>query len=158
LSNLLFAMEYYDNVPGLATSAIQDKYYQTSKDFYNRNIDFTTFYQKTTPKVRELLKPEFMESASLGNTTFWRIAENSQAYRWHSHTPIKMYYGEKDEAVPVYIATLPASYQQELGCTNIQALSAGANADHRATYIYSLIHAKPWFDGFLKNMDCKKLE
>ncbi len=150
LSNFLFSMEYYNNLPGLAASAINADYYQAAKDFYQWNMDFPAFFGKTTPMVREYLKPEFMTTGNLGNTTFWRILENYQVYRWRCHTPLRMYYGGADEVVPVYLATLPAAYQQEIGCTNIVALPAGLNADHRATYIYSLIHAKPWFDGFLK--------
>jgi hypothetical protein len=35
-----------------------------------------------------------------------------------------------------------------LGKRDAEAFSAGALADHRNTYIYSLIHAKPWIDSF----------
>jgi hypothetical protein len=61
-----------------------------------------------------------------------------------------MYYGESDEVVPVYIARLPEGFHQLFGSGSTHTVSAGAKADHRATYIYSVIEAKPWFDGFLK--------
>jgi hypothetical protein len=37
-----------------------------------------------------------------------------------------------------------------LGKTNAQALSAGANADHRGTYIHALIDAKTWLDAQIR--------
>jgi hypothetical protein len=33
-----------------------------------------------------------------------------------------------------------------LGKRNGAAFSAGPKADHRATYVHALIHAKPWVD------------
>lgn len=48
------------------------------------------------------------------------------------------------------IAKLAEEFHQVLGGGNTKAISAGPKADHRATYIYSVIHAKPWFDSFMK--------
>jgi hypothetical protein len=50
----------------------------------------------------------------------------------------------------VYIAKLAEGFHTLFGTTTTRAESAGAKADHRATYVYSVIHAKPWFDSFLK--------
>ena len=150
ISGYLFAMEFYHKVSGLAASAIRPEFYQTAKDFYNWKISWTEFRRITGDTVQNFLQPSFMKTGYIGNSPFWQILEQSQVYRWRCHTPLRMYYGRLDEVVPVYFATLPAAYQNEIGCTTTVAVTAGSRADHRATYIYSLIHAKPWFDGFLK--------
>ncbi len=149
VANCLFAYESYHRVAGLASSAIRPEYFQASKDLYEWKIDLITFLTKTTFNVRELLRPEFMSTGNIGSAPFWQILEQAQAYRWRCQTPLRMYYGEADELIPVYLSTLPAAYQNQLG-SNTMAISAGAIADHRAAYVYSLIHVKPWFDEFSK--------
>ncbi|MEI7897655.1 MAG: hypothetical protein WCJ26_11515 [bacterium] len=47
------------------------------------------------------------------------------------------------------MAKLAEGFHKLMGSGDTHAISAGAKADHRATYVYSVIHAKPWFDGFL---------
>jgi len=144
----LFACEYYNQMAGLSASAIKPEYYQASRDLYEWKMDLITFLTKTTFNVRELLRPEFMSTGNIGSAPFWQIIEQAQAYRWRCQTPLRMYYGDADNLIPLYLSTLPADYQNHLGCNTI-AISAGAIADHRAAYVYSLIHAKPWFDELL---------
>ncbi|MEI6889482.1 MAG: alpha/beta hydrolase family protein [Bacteroidales bacterium] len=148
ISNCLYSYQYYNQLNGLASSAIRPEFLQASKDLYNWNMYFITFLEKTTIHVRDFLRPDFMSSGNIASTPFWQALDNSQAYRWRCHTPLRMYYGETDSFIPLFISTLPAAYQNQLGC-NTLAVSAGAIADHSASYVYSLIHAKPWFDGFL---------
>jgi len=91
-----------------------------------------------------------MATGNIANDPFWKLLENMQAYRWRCKTPLVNYYGESDEVIPPYIAKLAEGFHQVLGGgSNTKAVSAGAKADHRATYIYSLIHVKPWFDSYL---------
>ena len=149
VANCLFAYENYNKVAGLAASAIRPEYYQVSKDFYEWKMDLMTFLTQTTINVRELLRPEFMATGNTGSAPFWQVLEQAQAYRWRCQTPLRMYYGEADVIIPVYHSTLPAAYQNQLGCNTI-SISAGAMADHSASYVYSLIHVKPWFDEFFK--------
>ena len=149
-SNYLFALEYYCQMPGFAATAIRPQYYQTAKDFYNWKISWTEFRKITGDKVQNMLQPSFMETGNIGSSNFWQIVEKSDAYRWRCHTPLNNYYGESDEVVPVYVAKLAEGFHHLMGSGDTHAISAGAKADHRATYVYSVIHAKPWFDGFLK--------
>ena len=149
VSNCLFAYEYYNRLNGLASSAIRPGFFQASKDLYGWNMDLITFLTKTTTNVSDLLRPEFMATGNIGSAPFWQTLEQAQAYRWRCQTPLKMYYGEADEFIPLYLSTLPAAYQNQLGCNTI-AVSAGTIADHYASYVYSVIHVKPWFDEFLK--------
>ncbi|MEY5034381.1 MAG: hypothetical protein RL447_759, partial [Bacteroidota bacterium] len=69
---------------------------------------------------------------------------------WLSTTPLRNYYGKSDEAIPEYLAKLSVEYQTQLGKKNGEVILAGEKADHRATYAFSVIDAKPWFDSFLK--------
>ena len=112
-------------------------------------MDLGTFLSQTTIHVRDLLQPDFMLTGNTASAPFWQILDQAQAYRWRCQTPLRMYYGEADDIIPLYLSTLPAAYQNQLGSNTI-AISAGAIADHRAGYVYSLIHAKPWFNEFLK--------
>lgn len=149
-TNFIFAKDQYE-FPGLAARAIKPEYYQVAKDFYEYKIDWKTYFSKTKSKAYEMLTDEFKASGTMANDAFWTRLEEMQAYRWRCRTPLTNYYGESDEVIPVYIARLAEGTHQVLGGgSNTKAISAGPKADHRATYIYSLIHVKPWFDGFLK--------
>lgn len=150
ISNYIFAMEYYNQMPGFASTAIRPEFYQTAKDFYDWKISWTDFRKITGDTVQNFFRPEFMATGNLGKTMFWDLQEKSQVYRWRCKTPLTMYYGEMDEVVPVYVATLPQEFHKLIGSNTTVAKSAGAKADHRATYTHSVIYLKPWFDGFLK--------
>jgi pimeloyl-ACP methyl ester carboxylesterase len=149
VATCLFAYEYYNQLDGLASSAIRPEFFQASKDLYEWKMDYITFLKTTTTIVGAYLRPEFMSTGNIGSAPFWQLLDQGQAYRWRCLTPLKMYYGEADAIVPVFLSTLPAEYQNQLG-SNTMAISAGAIADHSAAYVYSLIHAKPWFDDYLK--------
>ena len=148
-TNFIFAKDRY-NFPGLALRAIRPEYYKIAKDFYEFKTDWTTYHKLTPGRAMDMLTPEFLATGDIANDPFWTLLEGMQAYRWRCHTPLINYYGESDEAVPVYIAKLAEGFHNVLGNGNTKAESAGAKADHRATYIYSVIHVKPWFDSFLK--------
>ena len=146
----VLAQEYYLRQNGLAESAIRPEYLQASRNLYSNNINWTTFRKLTRDKLQDFMKPEFMASGDIGDSPYWQTLEQSQAYRWRSHTPLKNYYGGLDEVVPTYIATLPEAFHKVLGCGPTKAVYAGDKADHRATFIYAVLHQKPWFDGFLQ--------
>ena len=144
------AQEYYHQQVGLAASAIRPEYLQASIDFYNSKIDWTTFRKLTKDKLQDYLKPAFLASGNSCESPYWQVLDKSQAYRWRSHTPMYNYYGGSDEVVPVIIARLPETFHKVLGCGPTSAVYAGEIADHRATFIYSVLHGKNWFDQFLK--------
>ncbi|MEI7980009.1 MAG: hypothetical protein WCI71_00045 [Bacteroidota bacterium] len=144
------AQEYYHQQVGLTASAVRPEYLQAARDFYNGKMDYTSFYKATPQKLQDFLKPEFMASGNTGDSPYWQTLEKSQAYRWRSHTPVKNYYGGSDEVVPTFIAKLPQEFHKVLGCGPTTAVYAGDKADHRATFIYAVLHQKKWFDEFLK--------
>jgi len=140
----------YYKLPGLMESAIKSEYQQATLDFYQNKISFEVFYSKTTSKVTDYLKQEFIESGTKSDNRYWQIIQDNNSYRWRSHTSLNLYYGDADEAVPEYIGTLPAGYQELIGGGLTTAIPAGKLADHRGTFKFAVDHQKKWFDGMLQ--------
>lgn len=149
-SNLLFAFETYYNLEGLTTKAIRPEFLQAGKEFYEHKIDFKEFFKRTAPSLKAYLTPTFINEIQLGSSPLCKALTASEGYRWKSVTPLRSYYGERDEAIPVDLAQLAINYQALLGKKNGELFTAGINADHRGTYAFALYHVKPWFDNFLK--------
>jgi len=149
-SNLLFAYESYYGLKDFTAKAIKPQYLQAAKDFYEFKIEFPEFLKKSTGSIQELLTPEFLEELKRGDGQFSKLLYEAEGYRWLSTTPLRNYYGKSDEAIPEYLAKLSVEYQTMLGKKNGEVILAGDKADHRATYAFSVIDAKPWFDSFLK--------
>ncbi|GJQ31813.1 MAG: hypothetical protein HBSAPP04_06520 [Ignavibacteriaceae bacterium] len=147
-SNFFFSHEYYNNLPDLAKRAIKPEYYQVAKDFYEFKIDFKELVSKTPVKTPDMFNDEFRVTGDIGTEPFWKMLEEMQAYRWRIKTPLRTYYGEADEVVPVYIALLPENWHKLLGSGDTKAVNAGPKADHRGTYIYSSLHPPKWFSTF----------
>ena len=57
-----------------------------------------------------------------------------------------MYYGEIDECLTNDLARLPSIYQRAMGNTQVEAISSGADANHRGTYARAVAEWKKWFD------------
>lgn len=140
---------YYE-LTGLMESAIKQEYQKATLDFYQNKISFKDFYSKTTSKVADYLKPEFIASGSNSDSRYWQIIQDNNSYRWRSHTTLNLYYGDADEAVPEYIGTLPAGYQELFAGGHTTAIPAGKLADHRGTFKFAVDHQKKWFDGMLQ--------
>jgi pimeloyl-ACP methyl ester carboxylesterase len=147
----ILAQEYYLQQSGLGALVIRPEYLQAARDLYSNKIDYEAFRNMTPAKLQDYFRPEFMASGNTGESPYWQTLEKSQAYRWRIHTPVNNYYGGADEVVPVFIARLPQDIARVLGSGPVTAVYAGDKADHRATFIYAVLHQKDWFDGFLKN-------
>lgn len=145
----LQAQEHYHSQVGLAESAIRTQYLQAARDLYQNKIDWETFFKMTPPKLADFLRPEFSKSGFSGNGPYWHVLESNQAYRWRSDTPLRTYYGGRDEVTPEMIGKLPEQTQILLGGATAQAINAGEQADHRAVFVYSVLDQKPWFDSFI---------
>jgi pimeloyl-ACP methyl ester carboxylesterase len=146
LSSILFAMESYRGFSGLARDALRPEYFSTAKALFDFKISFDAFMKRVPTDPRDMMRPEFIEQMVLGRGAFFQALDEAASYRWLSRTPLRAYSGERDEVVPDFMARLAVDYQWVLGKRNGEAFSAGAHADHRATYAYSLIHAKQWMD------------
>jgi hypothetical protein len=100
--------------------------------------------------VAGLLRPEFIAAAASGNGRFWDLVEDAGAYRWQIKTPLRAYAGDADEAIPPAVSRMVADFNRLVGGTQVEFLSAGERADHRASYVSATLAVKPWFDGFVK--------
>jgi hypothetical protein len=129
----------------LSTASIKG---DTAKDFHEFKIGYPEFMAAIPRQLDSTFTTEFFQDARSSNTPFWEILSSSEAYKWFSSTPLRAYYGLMDEAVPEYIAKLAVDYMNLLGKTDAQSFSAGTFADHRNTYIESIIDAKSWIDSF----------
>lgn len=143
-SNLVMALDTY-TLPGIAKEAIKPQYLELAKRFYRFEIGFTEFFSKTPKRAQEFFNAEFASAGNYGTSDFWRLLDRNEVYRWRVKTPLRVYYGEADEAVPPEIARLPIETAKILGGVT-QGFSAGKQADHRATYIYALSVVFPWYE------------
>ena len=146
--NLIQAVEKYNNLSGISARYIRPEYLDAARKFYNFEITFEQFVDTVPIQLQQAFTQELYDDAAQADTRFWEIMSASEAYRWLSPTPLRAYYGGRDEAVPDFIAKLAVDYMTTIGKQDAQAFSAGDSADHRATYIESILDAKSWVDGF----------
>lgn len=147
----VLAQEYYSQRPGLAASAIRADYLESARAFYRGEMDFTTFVKKTTPHVSEFFDPSFVAAGDAGAGPYWHLLEESQAYRWRARTPVRTYYGGRDEVTPIAIGKLPAQTQAIVGGAPAVAIDTGDMADHRGVFVAGILDQKPWFDSLRRN-------
>lgn len=145
----LFAQQYYLQQPGLAASAIRPQYLVAAEAFYNGTMGWEAFYKATPSKLADFIRPEFSAGGMTGQTPYWRVLQDNQGYRWKSVTPLRSYIGGKDEVTPLWIGRLPEATQTLLGGAKAMAIDAGADADHRAVFVFGVLDQKPWFDSLL---------
>lgn len=147
LCNVMFSIEKYNKLD-VTKKYIKSEYYSKAKNFYEFKLDYLQFMAEVPKQLDSVFTTDFYQDAKSVNTPFWQILASSEAYRWLSPTPLRAYYGLQDEAVPEYISTLAVDYMKILGKANGQTFNAGANADHRNTFIESIVDAKTWIDSY----------
>lgn len=139
-----FAFENYYSVPGLAASVIKPEHYEVARAAYLREpFDFA----KIPTTLEDLLRPEYFEPNFYENSPYGKLMAETQAYRRVISVPMRNYYGEADEAIPVGVARMAMTYQQSLGAGNdtVEAISTG-ETNHRGTYAKAVPEWKTWFD------------
>ena len=152
----IFAQEYYYQQSGLAAAAIRPEYLEVARSFYEGSIDFETFAAQTPPKLPDFLRPEFARSGYVGSSPYWRVLDTSQGYRVRSTTPLRVYYGGKDEVTPADIAFLPEQTQKIVGGAEVKTVYAGDDADHRGVFLFGVIDQKAWFDELVRTVPGQK--
>lgn len=140
--------EYYD-LPGLASSAIKPAYQQAARDLYDNRITWEQFQAQTPASLTAFLQAGFQSASSVGEGRYWQILRDKPVYRWRSQTPLRSYYGDIDEVVPAFIASLPVGYQDLMGGGETKAVPAGSLANHRGTFVHAVADQKRWFDELL---------
>ena len=136
--------------PGLVDVAIRPEYAQACRDLYANRIGWPEFSARVPRLSRDMLRPEFVATSAAGEGDYWQRLRAAQGYSWRSRTPLHVYWGAKDEVTPPYIATLPEGFQRIVDGAPTEAIPAGAEADHRGTFLFAVRHQKPWFDALAK--------
>jgi pimeloyl-ACP methyl ester carboxylesterase len=150
INNMIWAYEEYARMPGFAASAIKPEYLADSRRFYAGELDWATFNAGLPAASCDMLQPEFVATAASGQGRFWDTVEQVSAYRWKIKTPLRSYAGGADEAIPADVSRMVVEFNRLLGGTNVEFLSAGERADHRASFVQATLDAKAWFDTFVK--------
>jgi pimeloyl-ACP methyl ester carboxylesterase len=146
LCNLILSLENYSELKGISQKYIKPEYLKIAQEFYQFKTDYPTFMSVVPKDPHQAFTETFFKDAKNADAPFWKLLSDSEAYRWFSNTPLMAFYGMRDEAVPNYIATLAVDYMTTIGKTNAQTINAGEQADHRNTYIKSLIDGKKWIE------------
>lgn len=147
----LCANDDYLNL-GIAEFAIKPEYLQLCRQFYNSEIDFSDFSDRTPHTVLELLTEQFIDSGKIGRSPYWQSLHDLQGWRWPNRTPLHVYYGENDEVVPPSIARLPEEFHALLGHDLTKAISTG-QTNHREAFLEAVRLTVNYFEGFLKTKD-----
>lgn len=137
--------EYYA-MPGLSAVAVNAAYQKAQDEFYSNKIGWEGASSVFPKKVADFFQPGFSQQSSLVANTFFRRLQENQAYQWRFSTPTRYYYGEVDEVVTPYIATLPEAYQKAINGAAVSVVFAGKKADHRGTFVFGILDQKKWFD------------
>lgn len=145
----LNAYEEYDGLAGLTEGAIRPEYREAARGLYLNKLSWAEASAKWPKKLSEFLQPGFLEESSVGKGRYWEILQEGAAYRWRSVTPLRIYYGDEDEVVPTYIATLPVGYQKVMGGADTQAVEV-KKGNHRGTFVEAVAEEKGWFDSLAK--------
>lgn len=139
-----FAFEHYYGLPGLARSVINDDYYDLARSAYLRE----PFDPAAIPMdLHKIVRKEYFDPTFFQESVYGRLMAKTHAYRWIIRTPVRNYYGEKDEAISVGVGRLAMDYQRAMGAGNpkVVAISTGATT-HRGTYAKAAVQWKAWFD------------
>jgi pimeloyl-ACP methyl ester carboxylesterase len=147
-SNLIMAADAYA-ISGFARQVIKPQYLEAARQFFSFEIGVGEFMSKTPTDPKEFFQEDFLETAVFGNSLFWFGAERGEAYRWATKTPLHVYFGENDEVIPTDIAKLPQVASDLFG-GKTKTFSAGPKADHRGTYLFSLIETLDWHKEIMK--------
>jgi pimeloyl-ACP methyl ester carboxylesterase len=138
-----FSFEEYYKIPGLAQGLFKPEFYEVSKRLYS--YDATIKSSDIPTDLRQLIKPEFFDTDYFNQSIYGKLLSDTHPYRWVIKTPVRMFYGEIDEAVTIGLARLPMDYQKAMGNNMVEAISTGANT-HRMTFANAVPQWKTWFD------------
>ncbi len=142
-----FSFEEYYQIPGLARGLFTDEQYETARRMYMK--DPTLSYKDYPLDLHKLIRPEYFNATYYTQSQYGRLISTMHPYRWLIKTPLKMFYGDVDECLTIGLARLPYEFQKALGNTKVEAISTGADANHRLTYGRAVPQWKKWFDGMV---------
>ncbi len=157
----VFAFETYLGPKDLARETLDPAVHDDLKAIYERSYagqdGLKTILERLgTRPVADYLKPELRNPVSFGNSAYARALAAAETYRQNFTTPLRMYYGTRDEVVKPMIGQLAAVYQaiiignlSDQSKNMVSALEV-KGGNHRLTFIQAAPAAKAWMDGLRK--------
>lgn len=147
----IFSCENYFGPQGLAKATIDPKYYLAFKSIYDRT--FYDWSNLTLPSTfLGYLRGEFADPAYFANSDYGKCLAANETFRQEFKTPLRMYYGTKDEVIRERIGLLANDYQEAMVSTpnapssnKIEPIEV-TGADHRMTFIFGAADARTWLD------------
>jgi hypothetical protein len=145
---------YDDSKPGLAASVLRPKYYQAFRKIYDRDYHspaglariFKSLIEPRVPLLAYLRKP-YQNPTYFADSTYGKLLAKSQTIRTMFLSPVRMYDGTDDEAIPVPLGKLAACYQAAMGSDSIHLVEVPGGS-HRGTFLAAVSQSLPWFKHF----------
>ena len=137
-----FSYEEYYGVPGLAKALFTDEKYELARKIYMKE----PYTEEWPGDLHTLIRKEYFDPNYFAGSAYCALIQQLHAYRWQVKTNVRMHYGEIDECLTIDLARLPSMYQHALGSNQVEALSAGPDANHRGTFGRAVPEWKKWFD------------
>ncbi len=152
----VFAFDnYYSR--GLARKVLVPDAYEALKSVYTRSYAGPEGLMSLLVKfgkrpLIQYLRAEYRDPSYFAQSTYGRLLAQSETYRRMFKTPLKMFYGSRDEVIKEMIGRLGATYQgvligneSDLPRSNVTAVKV-TGADHRRTFISAAPEARAWMD------------
>jgi acetyl esterase/lipase len=146
----VFSYENYFSKPGLAASVLNPACYETLRKVYRR--DYASFdeltkvlFPRLPSTMKAALREEYADPTRFATSEYGKLLAQLDTYRWVFKTPLSVYYGTLDEAIPIPLGQLAATYQAVLGRDKITT-TAVQDGTHRGTFLTAVVRQKEWFD------------
>lgn len=140
----LFSFEEYYQIPGLAQGFFTPELYPIAKRVYEKDPSLKP--EEFPTDLKKLIRKEFFDPVYFRNSAYGKLMSELHPYRWVIESPVRMYYGEIDESLTNGLAVLPSAYQKAIGNNKVEAISLGADANHRIAFARAVPQWKKWFD------------
>ena len=152
LALTLFSYEHYYSKRGLAASVLKPMYYKAFRKIYDRDYHsqaelqqiFKSLIEPRVPLLAYLRKP-FQNPAYFAASTYGKFLARSQTIRVLFQSPVRMYYGSDDEAIPTPLGKLASCYQKSMGSDSIHLVEVPGGT-HRGTFITAVSQSLSWFN------------
>jgi pimeloyl-ACP methyl ester carboxylesterase len=145
---LIGSYQKYYGIKDLMAYAIKPEYLETSKQLYNKKIDWYNVQAPTDPSKGllglpaqpiDMLTGAFIEEFNSGKGAFYRQVVRNTALEGRFPEPSRFYGGGADTVVPTWSSiTMPVEHQQQLGSDLATGINVSPDATHRSTFLNSL--------------------
>lgn len=165
----VFAFENYYGEKDLAKSVLDPDVYAELRSIYERSYAGpealgAMLGRSADRPLISYFREEYRDPAYFAQSKYGRLLAQSETYRQFFKTPVRMYYGSRDEVIKESIGRLVADYQavlvgneDDLAKSHVVAERV-AGADHRRTFISAAPAARVWMDELRSKLGSKPEE